>query len=54
MDTLETVITLIFLPTAIVGGIVFVLRKFFEQILSRDIENYGNYPFTVGMGVLQF
>jgi hypothetical protein len=31
---------LIFLPTTIVGGIIFILRKFFEQILSRDIENY--------------
>src|SRR5437879_2113717 len=40
MSTLQTVITLIFLPTSIVGGIVFVLRKFFEQGLARDIEKY--------------
>jgi|SRR5690349_8520883 len=40
MNTLQTVITLIFLPTSIVGGIVFVLRKFFEQGLARDIEKY--------------
>src|SRR5260370_25479745 len=40
MNTLETIITLIFLPSSIVGGIVFVLRKFFEQGLARDIEKY--------------
>jgi hypothetical protein len=40
MNTLQTVITLIFLPTSIVGGIVFVLRKFFEQGLARDIAKY--------------
>ncbi|MEK6336690.1 MAG: hypothetical protein AABM67_17320 [Acidobacteriota bacterium] len=40
MNTLQTVIALIFLPTSIVGGIVFVLRKFFEQGLARDIEKY--------------
>jgi len=40
MNTLQTVITLIFLPSSIVGGIVFVLRKFFEQGLARDIEKY--------------
>lgn len=40
MNTLETIIALIFLPTSIVAGIVFVLRKFFEQALSRDIERF--------------
>src|SRR5260370_23111942 len=40
MNTLETIITLIFLPSSIVAGIVFVLRKFFEQGLARDIEKY--------------
>jgi len=40
MTTLETIIALVFTPTAIVGGIVIILRKFFEQALSRDIEKY--------------
>jgi|GEM_PF-4650461 len=40
MNTLETVIALIFIPTSIVGGIIFILRKFFEQALSRDIKKY--------------
>src|SRR5437879_2831943 len=40
MNTLQTVITLIFLPSSIVGGMVFVLRKFFEQGLARDIAKY--------------
>jgi len=40
MTTLETIIALIFTPTAIVAGIVIILRKFFEQALSRDIEKY--------------
>jgi hypothetical protein len=44
MNAVQTIISLIFalifLPTSIVAGIVFVLRKFFEQALSRDIENY--------------
>jgi hypothetical protein len=40
MDTLETILVLIFLPSAIVAGIVFVLRKFFEHALSRDVERF--------------
>lgn len=40
MNTLQTVIALIFVPSSIVAGVVFILRKFFEQALSRDIEKY--------------
>lgn len=40
MNTLETVLALIFIPTSIVGGIIFILRKFFEQALLRDIKKY--------------
>lgn len=40
MNTLETIVTLIFTPTAIVTVFAIILKKFFEQALSRDIENY--------------
>lgn len=40
MNTLQTIIALVFLPSSIVGGIVFVLRKLFEQGLARDIEKF--------------
>jgi hypothetical protein len=40
MNTLETIIALVFLPSSIVAGVIFVLRKFFEQALSRDIERF--------------
>jgi hypothetical protein len=40
MNTLETILALIFLPSSIVAGIFFMLRKFFEQALSRDIEQF--------------
>jgi hypothetical protein len=40
MGTLETIIALIFLPSSIVAGLVFILRKFFEQALLRDIERF--------------
>lgn len=40
MNTLKTIIALIFLPSSILVGIVFLLRKFFEQTLSRDIERF--------------
>lgn len=40
MDLLSTIIALIFLPTSIVAGIVFVMRKFFEQGLNRDLESF--------------
>jgi hypothetical protein len=40
MTTIQTVVTIILTPTLIVGGLVFILRKLFEQLLSRDIENY--------------
>lgn len=36
----ETVLTLILAPTFVVGGVMFVLRQFFEQLLSRDIEKF--------------
>ena len=32
--------TLILAPTFIVGAVVFVLRTFFQQLLSRDIEKF--------------
>ncbi|MBV8858194.1 MAG: hypothetical protein JOZ02_14785 [Acidobacteria bacterium] len=41
MSTLETITALIFLPSSIVAGVVFILRKFFEQSLARDLERYG-------------
>jgi len=40
MTTLQTILTIILAPTFIVGGLMFVLRKFFEQLLSRDIEKF--------------
>lgn len=40
MTSWETIFTLIFTPTAIVGGLILIMRKFFEQALSRDIEKY--------------
>lgn len=40
MPMIETILTIILTPTLIVGGVMFVLRKFFEQLLSRDIEKF--------------
>ena len=37
---IETILTNILTPTLIVGGVIFVLRKFFEQLLSRDVEKF--------------
>jgi hypothetical protein len=40
MTNLNTILALILTPTFVVGGIVFILRKFFDQLLSRDLENF--------------
>ena len=55
MSIIETIIVLIFLPSSIVAGIIFVLRKFFEQALTRDIERFkGNLQSELEQTKLQF
>lgn len=40
MTTIQTITAIILTPTLIVGGMVFLLRKLFEQLLSRDLEKH--------------
>jgi hypothetical protein len=40
MDALKEILTLVLTPASILLGLVFILRKFFEQGLARDIERF--------------
>src|SRR6266508_4463630 len=40
MNPMETIIALIFAPTSIVAAVTWLLTKYFEKTLSRDIEGY--------------
>jgi hypothetical protein len=40
MDTFQTIFALIFAPTSIVAVVAWLLTKYFEKTLSRDLESY--------------
>jgi len=40
MTTIQAIVAIILTPTLIVGAMVFILRKLFEQLLSRDLEQH--------------